>query len=76
MTTSPYIHSTNRRLLNRGEVEEQYDDSVNEVQHNLGLYFGEASGWVLDKIEYVYVNIAKYKAIRRILSYTNTNKNC
>ena len=51
-------------MINTEEVAEEYEESLNEIHHNLGLYMGEASGWVLDEIENVHLNIAKYKAIR------------
>ena len=64
VTTSVYLHSTNSRILNSEQVDEEYEESVNDVHHKLGLYMGEASGWVLDEIENVYLNISSYKAIR------------
>ena len=47
-----------------GQVDEEYDESVNEVHHNLGLFMGEASGCVLEEVENVYVNITSYNPIR------------
>ena len=45
-------------------MEDEYNDSVNEVNHKLGLYMREASGWVLDKVENIYLKITSYNPIR------------
>ena len=64
MTTSVYLHGKNRRILNMEEIDEEYDDGVNEVHHKLGLFMGEASAWILDEVENVYVSITSYNPIR------------
>ena len=64
VTTSAYLPSNNRRLMNIEELGDEYDEAVNEVNHKLGLYMGEASGWIMDKVENVYVNITSYSPIR------------
>ena len=64
MTTTAYLHSTNRRIFDNCQVGDEYDESVNEVDTRLGQYMGEASGWILDVVENIYLNISSYKAIR------------
>ena len=64
VTTTAYLHSTNRRIFDNSEVGDEYDESVNEVDTRLGQYMGEASGWILDVVENVHLSISAYKAIR------------
>ena len=58
VTTTAFLHSTNRRILDKSQVGDEYDESVNEVETRLGQYMGEASGWILDKVQNVHVNIS------------------
>ena len=59
-----YFHSKNRRLLSIEEFEENYVDAVDGIDKKLGEYMVESSGWIMDSITAVNLNIAKYKPIR------------
>ena len=71
MTTTAYLHSTNRRIFDHSEVGDEYDESVNEIDTRLGQYMGEASGWIMDVVENIHLNISIYHA-RRGSSYVST----
>ena len=51
VTNTAYLHSTNRRIFDHSLIDDEYDESVNEIDARLGQYMGEASGWILDVVE-------------------------
>ena len=53
------------------EFDEVHDEAKNKIKHDFEAYMGEQSGWVLDKISSIDLNIARYKPIRGA-SYTET----
>ena len=59
-----WFDSNTRRILNSENMEQKYDESVNQINDNFGRDMGEQSGWTLDKIENVWVNISSYNPIR------------
>ena len=63
----------NRRLLHMDDFENEYDDGINGINNQLGKYMGEGSGWQMDSITSVTLNIAKYNPIRGS-SYIETPK--
>ena len=75
VTTTAYLHSANRRILDQSEVGVEYDESVNEIDTRLGQYIGEASGWMMDVVNNIHLNISIYQA-RRALFGSHTNKTC
>ena len=64
VTTTAYLHSTNRSILDNSQVGDEYDESVNEIDTRLGQYMGEASGWIMDVVENIHLNISIYQARR------------
>ena len=62
--TEVYFHSRNRRLISIQEFEENYQNAIDTINGKLGDYMGESSGWQIDSINAVNLNIAKYNAIR------------
>merc|ERR1712081_41934 len=62
--TEVYFHSRNRRLLSIQEFEENYQNAIDTINGKLGDYMGESSGWQIDSINAVNLNIAKYNTIR------------
>ena len=53
------------------EFDEVYDEAMEKINHDFEKYMGEQSGWVLDSISSIDLNIARYKPIRGA-SYTET----
>ena len=62
--TEVYFHSRNRRLLSIEEFEENYHEALDTINGKLGDYMGESSGWMMDSIKAVNLNIARYNPIR------------
>merc|ERR1711954_67556 len=62
--TEVYFHSKNRRLLSIEEFEENYEEAFDTINGKLGDYMGESSGWMMDSIKAVNLNIARYNPIR------------
>ena len=58
-STDVYLHSGNRRLLDMEEFDEEYDEAMDKIKDELENYTGEGSGWVLDEISSIYLNIAR-----------------
>ena len=53
------------------EFDEVYDVAMEKIKHDFEAYMGEQSGWVMDEISSIDLNIARYKPIRGA-SYTET----
>ena len=62
--TEVYFHSKNRRLLSIEDFEENYEEALDTINGKLGDYMGESSGWMMDSINAVNLNIARYNPIR------------
>merc|ERR1712082_460509 len=58
-STDVYLDSGNRRLLNMEEFDQEYDEAITKIKDELENYTGEGSGWVLDEISSIYLNIAR-----------------
>ena len=58
-STDVYLHSGNRRLLHMEEFDEEYDEAMDKIKDELENYTGQGSGWVLDEISSIYLNIAR-----------------
>ena len=53
------------------EFDECYCEAMGNVNEKFGKYLGESSGWVLDSISAINLNVARYNPIRGA-SYTQT----
>ena len=63
-STDVYLHSGNMKLLHIEEFDEEYDEAMDKIKDELENYTGEGSGWVLEQIESVFLQISRYKPIR------------
>ena len=72
-STDVYFHSANRRIFNMEQFDTEYDEAMDNINEKFGKYMGEQSGWVLDEIRAVNLNIARYNPIRGA-SYIKTPK--
>ena len=59
-----YFYSRSRSLLSIEEFEENYEEALDTINGKLGDYMGESSGWMMDSINAVNLNIARYNPIR------------
>ena len=59
-----FFHSRNRRLFSIEEFQEKFDDAMDGIIGKLEDYMGESSGWIMDSITAVNLNIARYSCIR------------
>ena len=66
-----FLHSANRRVIHMEEFDTVYDEAMDKIKQDFEAYIGEQSGWVLDEISSIDLNIARYKPIRGT-SYTET----
>ena len=55
----------NRRLLNIEEFDQEYRWHMDKINEELENFTGQGSGWVLEEIESVFIEISRYKPIRR-----------
>ena len=59
-----HFNSGNRRLLDMEEFDEEYRGHMDKINDELENYTGEGSGWVLEQIESLFLQISRYKPIR------------
>ena len=60
----PFFTSTCHQLLNDFEINGQVNDAIDKVKHDFENFLKNGSGWALDKVLRVYVNIGKYKPLK------------
>ena len=53
------------------EFDTEYGEAMDNINEKFGKYMGESSGWVLDSIRAINLNVARYNPIRGS-SYTRT----
>ena len=70
-STDVYFHSSTKRLFSMEEFDECYGEAMGNINEKFGKYMGESSGWVLDSISAINLNVARYNPIRGA-SYTHT----
>ena len=59
-----HFNSGNRRLLDMEEFDEVYGEHMDKLNDDLENYTGEGSGWVLEQIESLFLQISRYNPIR------------
>ena len=67
--TDAYCHSSTKRLFSMQEFDTEYGEAMGNINEQFGKYMGESSGWVLDIISAINLNVARYNPIRGA-SYT------
>ena len=58
------FNSGNRRLIHMEEFDEEYRGHMDKINEELENFTGEGSGWQLEEIESVFLQISRYKPIR------------
>merc|ERR1711954_128414 len=56
-----YFHSANRRILNMYEFDDVYKQAMTKINDEFEVWMGEGSGWMLDRINSIDLNIARMK---------------
>ena len=46
------------------EIEEYFDNIIEKINGKIEAWVAEGSGWEVEKIELVYVNVARFKPLR------------
>ena len=46
------------------EVDEVYDDAMTKINDEFEVWMGEGSGWVMDRITSLYLNIARNEVLK------------
>ena len=70
-STDVYFHSSNKKLFSMEEFDERYGEAMGNINEKFGKSLGESSGWVLDSISAINLNVARYNLISWA-SYTPT----
>ena len=55
-----YFDSLNKTVINQ---RYRLNDSFEEILNQLDVWINEGSGWVIDKIEGLYINVANYEPL-------------
>ena len=58
------FNSDNRRLIHIEEFDAEYRGHMDKINEELENFTGEGSGWVLEQIESVFLQISRYNPIR------------
>merc|ERR1711954_309938 len=56
-----HLHSANRRILNMHEFDDVYEQAMTKINDQFEVWMGEGSGWVMDRINSISLNIARMK---------------
>ena len=51
----------NRRILNMYEFDDVYEQAMTKINDEFEVWMGEGSGWVMDRINSIDLNIARMK---------------
>ena len=62
-----------RLILRAEDFDDAYDDSVKKIWCDFDLWLSNGSGWVLERVEILYLNSARYDPIHG-RSYIKTPK--
>ena len=54
-----HLHSANRRILNMYEFDDVYEQAMTKINDQFENFMVEGSGWVMDRINSISLNIAR-----------------
>ena len=54
-----FLNSGNRRLLDMEQFDEVYSEHMDKINEEFDTYTGEGSGWTMEQIESIDLNIAR-----------------
>merc|ERR1712112_360722 len=56
-----HLNSANWRILNMYEFDDVYEQAMTKINDQFEVWMGEGSGWVMDRINSISLNIARMK---------------
>ena len=59
-TKTVYLNSPAKTVINQGYY---LNESFEEILNKLDIWINEGSGWIIDKIEGLYINVANYEPL-------------
>ena len=62
--TQPYFNSTTRTILNELDIQDFYDQAVEEILNRIARWISKGSGWVIERILNLYLNIVSYVPLK------------
>ena len=63
-TIEPHFRSKSKILLHKGEIRKQLKIAMEKIPSSFSDFQSKGSGWVLDKVLHLDLNIAKYKPLK------------
>jgi len=66
-TMKHYFKNNRPYIFNRydkEQIKEKFDEFIENIRGEIEVWSGSGSGWVVEKINLAYVNIAKYEPLR------------
>ena len=62
--TQPYFNSTTTTILNELDIRDFYDKAVEEILNRIARWISKGSGWVIERILNLYLNIVSYVPLK------------
>ena len=62
--TQPYFNSTTTTILNELDIQDFYDQAVEEILNRIAKWISKGSGWVIERILNFYLNIVSYVPLK------------
>ena len=62
--TKAYFNSTTRIILNELDIRDFYDQAVEEILNRIAKWISKGSGWVIERILNLYLNIVSYVPLK------------
>ena len=62
--TQPYLNSTTTTILNELDIQDFYDQAVEEILNRIAKWISKGSGWVIERILNFYLNIVSYVPLK------------
>ena len=72
--TSAFFHGSMHVLLRKEDYEDSFQSSLNKIWKSFDVYIRNGSGWILDRVEKIFLNSYNYQPIG-ISSYIATPNN-
>ena len=60
----PYFHSKQNTILNISNIPSSISQSQQKIQETLEKWTQNGSGWIVQRVEEMYINVAKYNPFR------------
>ena len=62
--TQPYFNSTTTTILNELDIQDFYDQAVEEILNRIAKWISKGSGWVIERILNLYFNVVSYVPLK------------